>query len=307
MIVYLLFIFTCGWCVCWLLFLNYQQHALDGHRRRHPSQRRSRSRSRKRLGRGDQMALGETSGDLEAGSGRVECETVLTGARQRPATRVSRRSRAEAEELEGEELEDDYDIECADDADGQCLECACERAERRTGGLGLESDELEHLGLFGPSGELRGWPEIGAAESEPASDADDGDGDQSDGLWPIVELHENPLGVQDGLGEADQVNRSPEVEANGPEQLRRSRLLSLQAGQSEFRAAIRLVSLSSAAHLNFSHSPPARDVTLPALPSGNVRARCEGPSGLGRGQFTSGSSATILATISMSSFNSPAP
>lgn len=29
MLVYLFFVFTCGWCVCWLLFLNYQQHARD--------------------------------------------------------------------------------------------------------------------------------------------------------------------------------------------------------------------------------------------------------------------------------------
>lgn len=29
MLVYLFFIFTCGWCVCWLLFLNYQQYTKD--------------------------------------------------------------------------------------------------------------------------------------------------------------------------------------------------------------------------------------------------------------------------------------
>lgn len=29
MLVYLFFVFTCGWCVCWLLFLNYQQHSRD--------------------------------------------------------------------------------------------------------------------------------------------------------------------------------------------------------------------------------------------------------------------------------------
>lgn len=29
MLMYLLFIFTCGWCVCWLLFLNYQQYERD--------------------------------------------------------------------------------------------------------------------------------------------------------------------------------------------------------------------------------------------------------------------------------------
>lgn len=27
MVVYLFFVFTCGWCVCWLLFLNYQKHS----------------------------------------------------------------------------------------------------------------------------------------------------------------------------------------------------------------------------------------------------------------------------------------
>lgn len=32
MIIYLLFIFTCGWCVCWLLFLNYQQYTRDSER-----------------------------------------------------------------------------------------------------------------------------------------------------------------------------------------------------------------------------------------------------------------------------------
>lgn len=31
MLVYLFFVFTCGWCVCWLLFLNYQQHVRDAH------------------------------------------------------------------------------------------------------------------------------------------------------------------------------------------------------------------------------------------------------------------------------------
>lgn len=29
MLIYLFFVFSCGWCVCWLLFLNYQQHAND--------------------------------------------------------------------------------------------------------------------------------------------------------------------------------------------------------------------------------------------------------------------------------------
>lgn len=252
MLVYLLFIFACGWCVCWLLFLNYQQHSRDSERLvrlkrrlRLKSQLRGPKRNYRMAAQDDDLA------DEEEGEGEGEEDVDVD---------------VDDEEEEEEEEEAELYVEQARHAN----DLESQYQERLPGGhqlivvdsegsnklLESRHHELDDLGLElldmnlmnelqgrrEPEAQseqlIRGWPgpEVGPNELE-----DEYEEDELIDLWPIVELHENPLTSLP----ADELKRRQTAESQR-DQLERSRLLSMAGGemQSKHRAAIRMVSLA---------------------------------------------------------------
>lgn len=267
MIVYMLFIFTCGWCVCYLLFLNYQQHSRDSRlasairRKRLQRVRRLRSSSSRR--RPDL----ESGGCVRKSSGRAgQLESIVDSNRQhsllfvptdepdcnqcgssRLESRPGRLCRSDEDFVEPEV---DYDDEGDDNDDEEVDEEDAELFDMLDELDGFQSTNCcpsDVASCPQPPGEMRGWPEHDEQLFGPAdATQDDGYDDDDDqlSLWPIVELHENPLNhLDEGQGEQDE---GPEEETTREldewQQLNRSRLLSLDQRQREHRAAIRLVS-----------------------------------------------------------------
>lgn len=118
--------------------------------------------------------------------------------------------------------------------------------------------------LVGPSFEperaqkkpqVRGWPEefsqiseaLFQARQEARLNEEDEDEDEEGliTLWPLVELHENPLNSVELQHQQQLVPPSVDYESEAELALGRSRLLSLREGQRQNRAAIRMVSRSS--------------------------------------------------------------
>lgn len=356
MLVYLLFIFTCGWCVCWLLFLNYQQHTRDGQlasllrRRRQLKARRLRA-LRNEPPNDASLTVGavnrQQGPDLEAA--RVvelpaadsqatirrhqvdtivdcnkqhsllllapeECDKCSSGrvhsANCRLATHLGPADEDEPEaELDDEDLYgligdvDDYYCDCeemgsivndhnhlslmsygdecgaraVDHFDGPGAVGPAHLGAPTNGGGGGESEGEGEI-------EMRGWPEdlIESDNDNEHSVNDDEDNDEMT-LWPIVELHENPMnsvvccnlarpnlktataneqrqwqraiGLQAGVLTQNELELQPlELDDDPASKLDRSRLLSLRRDQNEHRAAIRLVSFTLSLSLARSFS-----------------------------------------------------
>lgn len=300
MLVYLLFIFACGWCVCWLLFLNYQQYSHDSQRR---MRRRTRSCSLRKRHRSSRHLIGGEAQDLEA---YAEGSAVPTRARpldsivmieeeeesrgrkwrlQPPAAQgqleldcgdTDRESEGAPEfrEDELEDLEEDGldEAEEEEEEEEERLEFGvCRRSARCTCLTGQRRNRVEEV-------EFRGWP--GGADNEEEDDFDPlkaandhEDSGEEHQLWPIVELHENPLnycqdvaqvqvcddGGEEVEGDSDwkwrqgspwvaerTTSQQNEGNRDGDEMIiaERSRLFSLCREQSDRRAAIRMVSRS---------------------------------------------------------------
>lgn len=165
MLIYLLFIFTCGWCVCYLLFLNYQQHARDSEQRA-PSGRECLRRVRRRL----RPARHKLDAEL-ATPAAIRQESVVDQA-------------GECSLLVADCCDPIDAFSFSDHYDDELLAWSASHAAR--------SQEPE----------LRGWP---AWDQSIDDDDDDGDDDADDGYderVPLVELHENPLGTCAELGRA---------------------------------------------------------------------------------------------------------
>ena len=213
MLLYLFFVFTCGWCVCYLLFLNYQQHSRDSQldveleaeaedeaeteerqllERRHWLRKWRRRRRRRACGHtGDASETTRRGGEQH----RPKLELVIDSE--------GRHSLLGDEEIARLELEDTKDA-----ADIECVACATPTPV---------------------SEPLFGWP---LAEG----DDEEEEAEQLCGEWPLAELHENPLS---GL------EVSPRGAESGVGALERSQLLSLRHCQRQNRAAIRMVSRRS--------------------------------------------------------------
>lgn len=287
MLIYLLFIFTCGWCVCWLLFLNYQQHTRDSERLQH---RRAFTggggggheclrRLRRRLVGSSSKAVRDQQDAAEAGESEIY--------QQQQHQVVVDEDGEHSLLVNSDELDDEcgtvdefsyYLEEYAPAADNSPIDLFstgepqsravdlcdhCQQQQQST--LNIDAASASHLHLVSDDdGLLRGWPEDlmssmpdeDEEEEEGEEAEDDGEHDDELTLWPIVELHENPLnsisfGVSDAMrahnGAGDVSSSSVGVEGLGEEETNiqltdRSRLLSLQASQQQNRAAIRMVS-----------------------------------------------------------------
>lgn len=281
MLIYLFFIFTCGWCVCWLLFLNYQQYTRDFEREERLRQRRKQIK-KQMLANGRESFIklkrsltvskhsqqspsdeGQHSRP-EAHRNKLACVNssgkhyiLLDQQLQQPdeacgllmqeERNSDRDDLSENDYLDEDYLNDEFLSSPLNDellmADG-CQQCA-------------ECQQQSH------SIDMRGWPdelidadfdELGGIPRKLVSDEDEPEED----LWPIVRLHENPLnfvGPSSPLVAANSIEDNPRpgessggLELNVSEELLldRSRLLSLQESQRENRAAIRLVSRAGA-------------------------------------------------------------
>lgn len=227
MLVYLLFIFACGWCVCWLLFLNYQQHSRDGRRCRGRGRAESGEWAHFQQDDHEQAELDQHDGFLEE---ELDEPRPLEPANGRAGGCCQRAAAAAAAGLKLDSVIDLYSehalllpaAEGGERADGcRCVDC--QSAQFRAGAGGL----------------LCGWPVGAAEEARPtAAGADDEHDGQLVDLWPAVELHENPLS-RAPLGRLER-----HESGRAADQLARSRLLSLSEHQQERRAAIRMVSCS---------------------------------------------------------------
>lgn len=321
MLIYLFFIFTCGWCVCWLLFLNYQQHAKDSlderareqelkqehncskHQIEHQILDRDHClrRLRRRLfpfsAAGPEKScllddheydqapeVGCQSLDLEAAAAFNKLETVVNEDGDHSLVSVG----CDYIELNANCYQDDepclpllpmnttdYDEQVAGSdqyglfslgAASRCHLCeSCARSSMMLAtGLDLsgapdEMIERDSVVSAAPQARLRlsghRWNcarltvnMAAATEAPELYGPDEGlDEDEQEDeeftLWPIVELHENPLNVGELPNPIMNASSAEQLEQSQPEELlERSRLLSLQADQVEKRAAIRMVS-----------------------------------------------------------------
>lgn len=356
MIIYLLFIFTCGWCVCWLLFLNYQQYSKDSERYRLKSQYCSLSadaenvcdrsnclrRLRKRLKGRLQGGIDATSEEILSNNFAITEEgEIINDEEDEEAQHEDIGSSFEFAHLNHEQprivnfvVDEDGDHTILapesydqlelnhyslfmNDANQEEREISSSSCNQQLDGFVCHHDHyeeaecsilpnnigqqpnLEFYGHVDSSTEttnmiingqiVRGWSEKFASMSDELFQAacqdgdsngreeeDDDDGD-SITMWPLVELHENPLnslefysntarlgvencelpleeveveegeengccsrGGDDDSERVDSVSDSNRQIKEGI--LDRSRLLSLREGQRKNRAAIRMVS-----------------------------------------------------------------
>lgn len=210
MLIYLFFIFTCSWCICWLIFLSYQAN----------TSRQNSSNARARLLGSQSWAKRyqvQHSTPASRQSEKVEFLTNIDGSHSIPR-------RNHSVDLE-KNLSEDSAIECPYDAafDEQ-LQYGCEFKEAEedcddsillgepelrkvedSGGLDYYCERCHFL--MGDkttptttndssqrrpeeSSEMRGWPdELWSLESDGEEQMDL----SKASIWPIVELHENPL------------------------------------------------------------------------------------------------------------------
>lgn len=337
MIIYLLFIFTCGWCVCWLLFLNYQQYNKDSERYRLKSQycslgadgenvcgrsnclRRLRRCLRGRLQRGidtsseeflnNNLAITE-EGEIVYDEEDEEQEEFRSSfelahsVHEQPARIVNFVVDEDGDHTilapeSYDQLELNHYSLYMNQEEGEISSSSCNHydgfvchdqyhEEEAASSILPNNTEQQHLEFYGHdslreeettdmiiNGQIvRGWSEKFASmsdelfqaarqdsESNEREDCDDGD---SITMWPLVELHENPLNSLEfysntvencelpleeescssrgGCDDSEQVDSVSDSKQMKEGILDRSRLLSLREGQRKNRAAIRMVS-----------------------------------------------------------------
>jgi len=245
MLVYLFFIFSCGWCVCWLLFLNYQQHTLDSARLA-----RVRRAKRERLRR----LRGERRTRLDgAGAESVTVESVVgeDGEHVLLAHNCGPPGAEEGACYCYEESDFDEQLQDADGNEGFSEIFALEGGQHglfsaQPNGTSECGNSL--VGLESGWREMRGWPE--ELEERRGPFGEEGEEPKVCELppWPMVGLHENPLNsasLDAELADGAAKRRLAELgsgERDCDRTLNRSRILSLREDQERNRAAIRLVS-----------------------------------------------------------------
>lgn len=273
MLIYLFFIFTCGWCVCWLIFLNYQQHIKDS--------KESASCSSNLRASNSQEHEDEAEGECCAQC-RCSCSSssLSSSARQPAQAELIVNERGDHSVLLAGFSQAASQIELNGDLFALDEECGSLFGGSHTSG-GYQLQQQQQAACWRePSVEIRGWPD-GVESGDSAVDFHEVDIDDfvllnapspsraddspADSMWPIAGLHENPMNwlPADALRQSaadrerralsDQIGGDGEGESQdslstaGLEQslLERSRLLSLQASQLRNRAAIRMVSSST--------------------------------------------------------------
>lgn len=213
MLVYLLLVFTCGWSVCWLIFFGYQQNSaqnlsddclLPENYIHNSNEALIRQRSQRRRRR-NRRRLQPFRAFAALRSGFAGSEQVAL------VESVVNESGEHSVLLEPEEFEAP-EGELLPEEDDSCVLCV---------------------------GQLRGWPEGAQFEVEAAGESCG----TLESEWPVVGVHENPLG---SLSSDSGIESSLMEDEDST--LCRSQLLSLRDGQRDKRAAIRMVSRRCESH-----------------------------------------------------------
>lgn len=203
MLMYLLFIFTCGWAVCWLVFLNYRQHIEDAE---------ARERRRRRL---SSDASTSSACCLHAAEQRLEmsCDTKRAQQQQQQQAKAESIVNARGEHAllvlgdaaaaaaVATTLCQDTD----DDYDGYYAHALAQAAAEAPVKSPIDlfatgrSDYGSCVVAHGSVREIIEMPQAFGVDDY-SSDSEDVhlcscsvNNNNNVGLWPLVALHENPL------------------------------------------------------------------------------------------------------------------